>query len=94
MLQLGEASRRRSPAVLSTVVCQCLWSMGQRLFGAGLTVALVANSAAVLETRGESFAGGLDLPRLRLGDLRRDFATSVTAPKIGRPGADNTPLPE
>jgi hypothetical protein len=38
---------------------------------------LVANSAGALETRGDLFAGDSNLPRLRLGDRRREFATSV-----------------
>src|SRR5262245_49637608 len=38
---------------------------------------LVANSAEASESGGVPFAGGPILPRLRLGDSRREFATSV-----------------
>jgi hypothetical protein len=46
----------------------------------GQTSTLVANSAQASETRDDPFAGGPNLPRLRLGNSRGEFATSVDIP--------------
>jgi hypothetical protein len=54
---------------------------------------LVANSAGGSETRDDPFAGGPILPRLRLDDAGREFATSITVGSTpssrsrGRPGS-------
>src|SRR5262249_58757327 len=49
------------------------------------TVTLVANSAGAQGTLDISFAEGLILPRVRLGDPRREFATSVNSRVTSRP---------
>src|SRR4051812_20751084 len=70
--------------------------------GLNPTMTLVANSAEASGTRGHPFAGGRILPRLRLGDPRREFATSVNTratnrePRASHPnthgaGASHTP---
>src|SRR5205809_3756795 len=48
---------------------------------------LVANSAGPSETWGVPFARGPILPRPRLGDPRREFATSVNI-RVTKPGSD------